>query len=80
MHASSDIISFSHRSALAGETNVSVGIAEIRNQLVDILPRNLPFYITHKQVVKNISCLRMEFESMLNKISIRSKKDAEVTI
>ena len=57
-----------------------VASANIRHQLLDILPRQLPSYITHKQVIHKINCLRVEFQWLLDEINSSSRKDAEVCL
>ena len=57
-----------------------VASANIRDQLLDILPSQLPSYITHKQVIHKISCLRVEFEWLLDEINFLSRDGAEVCL
>ena len=56
----------------------SVTTTNIRKQLPDILPNELPAYITHKIVKKKIHFLRTEFEWLLDDIRRGSADKTQV--
>lgn len=56
-----------HRCEIYGKNlDKSVTTRNIRNQLPDVLPNDLPAYITHKIVKARIHILRTEFEWLLD--------------
>lgn len=58
----------------------SVTTSNIRKLLPDVLPNDLPPYVTHKIVKKRMHFLRTEFEWLLDDIRRGSRDEAEVKI
>ena len=63
-----------------GNADKSMTTSNIRKQLPDVLPNDLPHYVTHKILRKRIHFLRTEFEWLLDDIRRASKNDTEVKL